>query len=76
MSNHFKKILEKVAEQHGSSPENILQGMQAAIDVAYANRDSASQEFWDQVTINGKPSVEKFIAQSALMVKAGSVLLQ
>lgn len=31
----FKEILEKIAKENGTTPENVLQEMQRAIDEAY-----------------------------------------
>ena len=40
----FKEILEKIAKENGTTPENVLQEMQRAIDEAeYSARDCAPQ---------------------------------
>lgn len=38
----FKEILEKIAKENGTTPENVLQEMQRAIDEAYDHHDEYS----------------------------------
>ena len=37
----FKEILEKIAKENGTTPENVLQEMQRAIDEAYDHHDAS-----------------------------------
>ena len=39
----FKEILEKIAKENGTTPENVLQEMQRAIDEAYDHHDASAQ---------------------------------
>lgn len=43
----FKEILEKIAKENGTTPENVLQEMQRAIDEAYDHHDASAQPLWD-----------------------------
>ena len=44
----FKEILEKIAKENGTTPENVLQEMQRAIDEAYDHHDASAQPLWDR----------------------------
>lgn len=77
MGYNFKKIVETVAKQHGTTPDVVLQGMQNAINEAYARHDPSTQEFWDRVTVNGKmPTVEEFILEAVQAFKKERRLIQ
>ena len=50
----FKEILEKIAKENGTTPENVLQEMQRAIDEAYDHHDGSAQPLWDMMTVKAK----------------------
>lgn len=63
----FKEILEKIAKENGTTPENVLQEMQRAIDEAYDHHDASAQPLWDMMTFKGdRPTPEEFILQIAI----------
>lgn len=65
----FKEILEKIAKENGTAPENVLQEMQRAIDEAYDHHDASAQPLWDMMTFKGdRPTPEEFILQIAMMM--------
>lgn len=41
----FKEILEKIAKENGTTPENVLQEMQRAIDEAYDHHDASAHAY-------------------------------
>lgn len=56
----FKEILEKIAKENGTTPENVLQEMQRAIDEAYDHHDASAQPLWDMMTFKGDGRVKNF----------------
>ena len=73
----FKEILEKIAKENGTTPENVLQEMQRAIDEAYDHHDGSAQPLWDMMTFKGdRPTPEEFILQIAMMMDQGNGMLQ
>lgn len=52
-------ILKHVAEQNGTTLDDVRQEMQAAIDAAWENPDGA--ELQHQLFPDGKPTPEEFI---------------
>lgn len=73
----FKEILEKIAKENGTTPENVLQEMQRAIDEAYDHHDASAQPLWDMMTFKGdRPTPEEFILQIVMMMDQGNGMLQ
>lgn len=73
----FEEIIKRIAEENGSTPENILHEMQLAIDEAYDHHDAAAQPLWDMMTFTGdRPTPEEFILQLALMLSDGTGHIQ
>ena len=54
----FKEILEKIAKENGTTPENVLQEMQRAIDEAYDHHDASAQPLWDMLNSGFAPLAE------------------
>ena len=42
----FQKIVEKIARENGTTPENVMRQMQRAIDQAYDSRNAGSATMW------------------------------
>lgn len=73
----FEEIIKRIAEENGSTPENILHEMQLAIDEAYDHHDAAAQPLWDMMTFTGdRPTPEEFILQISMMLDEGNCILQ
>lgn len=65
----FQEIIERVAQESGTTPEDVLKEMQYAIDEAYDHHDASSQVLWDMMTFKGdRPTPEEFIYQVAMML--------
>lgn len=66
---NFEEILELIAKEDGTTPENVRLEMQRAIDEAYGHHDADAQPLWDRITSDGdKPTPEEFILQLAMML--------
>lgn len=66
----FQKILEKIAKENGTTPEQVLLEMQQAIDEAYRNRNEKTKPMWDMLTYStGRPTAETFVQQMAELLK-------
>lgn len=65
----FEKIVDLIARQSGSTPEEVLQEMQQAIDYAAEHHDKNGQRLWNMMNFkSGKPTPEEFIMQMAMML--------
>ena len=59
----FQKIVEKIARENGTTPENVMRQMQRAIDQAYDSRNAGSATMWAGMTFRGeKPTPAGFAA--------------
>lgn len=47
---NFQEILERIAKENGTTPDNVLQEMQRAIDEAFDHHDADAQPIWDMMT--------------------------
>lgn len=63
----MKNIIEQVAAQNGTTPENVRKEIQAAIDAAW--EDPAGREMQQLLFPNGKPSPEEFIITVAAQAR-------
>lgn len=72
---NFQEIIEKIAKDSGTTPEDVLQEMQRAIDEAFCHHDPDAQPLWDMMTFKGeRPTPEEFIFQVAMMLDEGTGL--
>ena len=46
---NFEEIIAKVAQENGTTPEDVLREMQLAIDEAYNHHDEEAQKLWDMM---------------------------
>lgn len=53
---NFQKIVAQIARKNGTTPEEVLREMQAAIDAAYANPSAEEKNCSERHTISGGPS--------------------
>lgn len=73
---NFEEIIAKVAQENGTTPEDVLREMQLAIDEAYNHHDEEAQKLWGMMTFKGdRPTPEEFIFQVAMMMDDGRGLL-
>lgn len=58
----FQEILDILAKEHNTTPEDVLAEMQRALDEAYDHRTPETQSMWDQLTFpTGRPTAETFV---------------
>ena len=73
----FEKIVENNARESNTTPENVLQEMQRAIDQAYDHRNAESQALWDRMNFKGeRPTPEEFVLQVAMLTSEMNGLAQ
>ncbi len=66
----FQEILDILAKEHNTTPEDVLAEMQRALDEAYDHRTPETQSLWDQLTFpTGRPTAETFVQQMAELLK-------
>ena len=62
----FQEILDILAKEHNTTPEDVLAEMQRALDEAYDHRTPETQSMWDQLTFpTGRPTAATFLQQMA-----------
>nr|DAL08091.1 MAG TPA: Stage 0 sporulation protein A/DNA, transcriptional activation and repression.3A [Bacteriophage sp.] len=70
MNKDFQQILEKIAKDNNTTPENVYREMQIAIDAAFDNQDLAVRKNWEQIHYTGdRPTPEDVIYGIGLMLK-------
>lgn len=63
MTEKTKKILEIIAAQNDTTPENVEHEMMEAIRAGMASSDPHAQALWKQITPDGKePDLDKFLS--------------
>lgn len=63
----FNDVLNVIARQNNTTPENILRDMQIAIDAGYNNPDPDVQAKWSTIPHKGeRPTAEEVINHLAL----------
>ena len=74
---NFQEILERIAKENGTTPDNVLQEMQRAIDEAFDHHVAGAQPIWLMMTFKGdRPTPEEFIYQVAMMLDQGNSIAQ
>lgn len=69
----FQKIVEKIARENGTTPENVMRQMQRAIDQAYDSRNAGPATMWAGMTFRGeKPTPEELVLQLAMRMQGSS----
>lgn len=67
-----EQIIQKIAESHRVSPEQVEADMKAAIQMAMTSTDPAAQALWKQLAPDGdEPSIEAFLRFCAERAAAG-----
>ena len=73
----LRNLHERIAKENGTTPDNVLQEMQRAIDEAFDHHDADAQPIWDMMTFKGdRPTPEEFIYQVAMMLDQGNSIAQ
>lgn len=66
---NFQKIIEKIAKENGTTPEQVLAEMQKVIDEAYSHHAGEADPLWNRIASGGtKPTPEAFVARIARML--------
>ena len=74
---NFDEILAQVAQQNGTTPEDVLHEMQLAIDDAYDHHGKDAQLLWDMITFQGeRPTPEEFVSAVSMMLQNSEGSLQ
>ena len=62
MTEKTRKILETIAAQNGTTPENVEHEMMEAIRAGMASSDPHAQALWKQICPDGKePDLDTFL---------------
>ena len=63
MTEKTKRILETIAAQNGTTPENVEHEMMKAIRAGMASPDPHAQALWKQICPDGKePDLDTFLS--------------
>lgn len=66
---NFQKIVARIVKEHGTTPEEVLREMQAAIDAAYANPSPQEKYVQDAIPSQGdRPTPEEFVSYFASLL--------
>lgn len=77
MKMDFQKILERIAKENHTTPEEVYREMQIAIDAAYDNPDPEIRKNWETITFKGdRPTPEEVVYSLGLMLKPGDGIPQ
>lgn len=69
-STKLDKILKRIADQHHTTPQNVRQDLQEAIDTGWANPDPVIHARWVLIGRGRKPSVQELVFFSADVVNS------
>lgn len=65
-----KTIYEKIAEKYNTTPEEVYEEMQKAINAGFDNPDPAVQAEWEKVTLKrDRPTPEEVIDYAVKQLK-------
>lgn len=65
----FQQILAQIAKEHGTTPEEVLREMQAAIDTAYASPTAEQKTIQDAIPSQGdRPTPEELVSHLASLL--------
>lgn len=71
MKIDMERILNRIALDNGTTPEQVYAEMQEAIDAGYANPDPSVRAAWESIEFEGeKPTPEDLIRYAAAVVKS------
>lgn len=73
MNTDFQKILQRIAQQNNTTPEEVYKEMQIAIDAAFDNPDPEVRKNWEQIQYTGdRPIPEDVIFGIGMMLAPDS----
>lgn len=71
MKIDMESILNRIALDNGTTPEQVYAEMQEAIDAGYSNPDPSVRAAWASIEFEGeKPTPEDLISYAASIIKA------
>lgn len=66
----FEKILEKIARENGTTPGEVRDQMQRAIDQAYDHPAKGAAPLWAELIFRGeRPTPEELVLQLAALLQ-------
>ena len=66
----FQSILEQIALENGTTPDDVRHQMQLAIDTAFENPSDETKLIQNMMPFQGaKPTPEEFVLQIAMMLQ-------
>lgn len=75
MNTDFQMILEKIAKDNHTTPEDVYREMQIAIDAAFDNPDPQVRKNWEQIHYTGdRPTPEDVIFGIGMMLSPGDAM--
>lgn len=73
MKKDFQKILDRIAKENHTTPEDVYREMQIAIDAAYDNPDPEVRKNWKSIPFKGdRPTPEEVIHGIGMMLAPNS----
>lgn len=73
MNTDFQKILQRIAQQNNTTPEEVYKEMQIAINAAFDNPDPEVRKNWEQIQYTGdRPTPEDVIFGIGMMLAPDS----
>ena len=73
MTKQFRIILERIALENHTTPDDVYREMQKAINVGFEHPDPRVREFWQQFTYKGaRPTPDDLIFDIVQMLEKGN----
>lgn len=75
MNTNLQEILEKIAKNNNTTPEEVYREMQIAIDAAFNSPDPQVRKNWEKIHYTGdRPTPEDVIFGIGMMLAPGDGL--
>ena len=72
MNTDFQKILERIAKENHTTPDEVYREMQIAIDAAFDNPDPEIRKRWESIRYTGdRPTPEDVVYGIGMMMLDG-----
>lgn len=69
MHTHLQEILQRIAQQNNTTPDEVYKEMQIAIDAAFDNPDPQVRKNWEMINFTGdRPTPEDVIFGIGMML--------
>ena len=73
MNTDFQKILERIAKDNNTTPEEVYKEMQIAIDAAFDSPDPEVRKNWEMIHYSGKrPTPEDVVLGLGMLLSPGN----